>query len=99
MGLYRQENVFDKTGGGEAVASDDGFPDSLCWNCRRRMWACLCQHPRIIPDGCVIIEKPNPDGEPFLLVVECALRWPDEEDEDETDEMEGAFDDECEGVE
>ena len=47
----------------------------------------------------MIIEKPNPDGEPFLLVVECALRWPDEEDEDETDEMEGAFDDECEGVE
>jgi len=29
----------------------------------------------------VIIKKPNPDGEPFLLVVECDLRWPDTVDD------------------
>ena len=57
------------------------IPESLCWDCMRSTWACLCSWPRRKPPGAKIVKfKDKETGEQLRRVVSCPLYWPDNQE-------------------
>lgn len=59
------------------MAGDDNGVESLCWECLRAGWQCLCQYPSIVPKGAEIQEIVDEEGEVARVVAACPIYWPD----------------------
>ncbi|MCL6558132.1 MAG: hypothetical protein K6U74_04885 [Firmicutes bacterium] len=49
---------------------------SICWDCLRATWECLCQWPAKRWSGMRTRPGPLEDGRRLLVVVECPAYWP-----------------------
>ena len=51
-------------------------PLSLCWDCARATWRCLCAWPEQRWQGMVTRPGARQDGRRLEIVVECPGFWP-----------------------
>jgi|GEM_PF-5155717 len=52
--------------------------DSLCWNCLRVTWGCLCEWPLKKPRWVTTLSTGVKEGGVELkIVVKCPLYWPE----------------------
>jgi hypothetical protein len=55
----------------------DRLPESICWDCARSSWPCLCGYPdKSIPEIRVIL-SPEEYSWPLFTVLTCPLYWPE----------------------
>ena len=83
-GRDRPENWADRQRSAKPETHDNE-PDSICWTCLRRTWACLCSFPAEVPPGLATLTAETSDG-PLQVVCSCGWHWPDGETDKDSGE-------------